>query len=175
VLGVFLNTSMAIPSVFLGLLLYALFSRQGPFGLLGLTWLYTPLLMVVGQALLAAPIIGALTRGILERVDPRVYETALTMGAGPVRAVIAVLREYRGAIGSAVAAGFARALTEVGCAWIVGGNIRGQTRVITTSVVYHTVRGEFGTSFALGLVLFLIALVVNLFIWRATRVSVQEG
>lgn len=158
------NTSMAVPSVFVGLLLYGFFSRKGPLGPADL--LYTPVGMAIGQAILALPLIVALTAAALERADPRVYATALTLGATPARAFFTVLREYRPAIVAAVAAGFARAVTEVGCAMIVGGNIKDKTRLLTTAIVTESNRGEFATALAMGLVLVIVALIVNLTLRR---------
>lgn len=158
------NTSMAIPSVFVGLVLYGLFSRRGPLGPLDL--LYTPVGMAIGQALLAVPLVTALTAAALAKADPRVLATALTLGATPGRAYLTVLREHRPAIVAAAAAGFARAVTEVGCAMIVGGNIKDKTRLLTTAIVTESNRGEFATALAMGLVLVVVALSVNLSLRR---------
>jgi len=162
-----MHTLMALPTVVVGLLLYGLLSRSGPLGFLGL--LYTPWAMVAGQLVLALPIITALTYSAVMGVDPRVRRTALTLGASPLQAGLAVLSEGRYGLLAAVAAGFGRVITGVGAAIMLGGNIRGLTRTMTTAITLETSRGEFGLGLALGAILLLVALGVNLLIALTVR------
>ena len=150
--------SMAVPSVFVGLLLYGLFSRLGPLGPLDL--LYTPAAVAIGQAALALPLVLALGLSAVETADARAHPTAISLGLGRFRAVLAVLGERRAALAAAVAAAFARAITEVGCALIVGGNIKDKTSTMTTSIATEVGKGEFARALALGLVLLIVALTV---------------
>ena len=155
------NTLMAFPTVVVGLLLYSFISRQGPLGPLGL--LFTPWAMVIGQFVLATPIVVALTISATQGIDPRVRLTALSMGANTFQTALTVLSEARFALISAVIAGFGRVITEVGCALMVGGNIRGYTRIMTTAIALETSKGEFAFSLALGLILLMVAFLVNVF------------
>ncbi len=155
-----LNTLQALPTVVIGLLLYGLFSRQGPMGDWGL--LFTTRAMMAGQCILATPIIAALTTSAVKSVDPRARETAVTLGAGRVQVSITVLREARFALVAAVIAGFGRVITEVGCAMMIGGNIRGLTRNMTTAIALETSKGAFGYALALGLILLTVAFSINI-------------
>lgn len=157
-----LNTAMAIPTVAIGLVLYALLSRHGPLGGSGL--LFTPTAMALGQALLALPIIASLTVAAVGNVGTTVVPTALTLGATRARAFITLVVEARFALAAALATAFARVFSEVGISMMVGGNIRGYTRNITTGIAFETGRGEFALGIALGVVLVLVALVVNILI-----------
>jgi len=157
---VVVNTALAVPTVVLGLVVYGMLSRRGPLGTLD--WLYTWQAIVVGDVLLALPIAVALSAAAVEGVDPRIRRTALTLGAGRVRTAWTVAREARFALAAVVTAGFGRVIAEVGAAMIVGGNIRGETRTLTTGVALFTAQGDFGTALALGVVLLALALVVNL-------------
>jgi len=154
-----LNTSMALPTVVVGLVIYSFISRRGPLGAYGL--LFTPTAMVIGQFILATPIITALSLSATKSVDVRVVETARTLGATAVQAAGATLSEARYAIIVAVAAGFGRVIAEVGSAMILGGNIYGYTRTMTTAIALETGKGEFALAIALGMILLLIALTVN--------------
>jgi tungstate transport system permease protein len=154
-----LNTMLAFPTVVIGLLAWGLLARGGPLGGLGL--LYTWVAIVLAEVVLAVPIAAALTAAAVQAVDPRVRRTALTLGAGPWRAYWAVAREARFALLSAVVVAFGRVLAEVGAAMIVGGNIRFQTRTLTTAVALATSQGDFGLAMALGMVLFALAITVN--------------
>ena len=153
------NTLLAVPTVVVGLAIYLLLSRHGPLGGLGL--LFTWPAIVVAEVVLAFPIAAALSAAALQAADPRIHRTALTLGAGPVRAACAVAREARLALGAAVVVAFGRVLSEVGAAMIVGGNIRHQTRTLTTAVALATSQGNFALAIALGLVLLALALTVN--------------
>lgn len=153
------NTALAFPTVVVGLLLYGLLSRRGPLG--GLGWLYTWQAIVIGDVLLALPIAAALSAAAVQGVDPRIRRTAETLGAGPWRAAWTVAREARFALVAVMTAAFGQVVAEVGAAMIVGGNIRGATRTLTTAVALHTAQGDFGLALALGLILLGLALLVN--------------
>ena len=154
-----LNTAMALPTVVVGLTVYSLISRRGPLGAYGL--LFTPTAMVIGQFVLAAPIITALSLSATKSIDARVGETARTLGANAFQTASAILGEARYAILVAIAAGFGRVIAEVGSAMILGGNIHGYTRTMTTAIALETGKGEFALAMALGIILLLIALSVN--------------
>ena len=154
------NTALAFPTVVVGLLLYGMLSRRGPLG--GLGWLYTWQAIVVGDVLLALPIAAALSAAAVQGVDPRVRRTAETLGAGPWRTAWTVAREARFALAAVITAAFGQVVAEVGAAMIVGGNIRGSTLTLTTAVALYTSQGDFGTALALGLVLVILALVINI-------------
>lgn len=155
-----LNTLMALPTVVVGLFVYSLISRQGPLGEFGL--LFTPWAMVVGQALLAIPIVANLTMSAIKGADPRIVPTALTLGAGPFESIRRLVVEMRFGIMAAVIAGFGRVIAEVGVAMMLGGNIRGYTRTMTTAIAMETGKGEFALGLALGLILMAVALIVNM-------------
>lgn len=156
-----LNTLMALPTVVIGLLLFGLFSRQGPLGPLGL--LFTPLAMIAGQMVLAIPIVANLVLAAVTGADQRIINTALTLGASRMQAYSKLLREIRFGVMAAVIAGFGRVIGEVGVAMMLGGNIRNSTRTMTTAIALETSKGEFAFGLALGLVLLFVALIVNLF------------
>jgi tungstate transport system permease protein len=157
-----LNTLMALPTVVVGLVIYGFLSRQGPLGALGL--LFTPVAMIIGQTVLSAPIVANYTVAAVAGADPRIMTTALTLGAGRLRAAWQLLLEVRFGVMAAVVAGFGRVIAEVGVAMMLGGNIRGYTRTMTTAIALETSKGEFAFGLALGLVLMTVALVVNLFL-----------
>ena len=164
-----LRTLTAMPTVVVGLLTYALLSRRGFFGPLGL--LYTPSAMVIGETVLAAPLVATLTLGLVSGADPRIRDTALTLGASPARAALEILRENRSALLAVLATTFGRLISELGIALMAGGNIRGHTRTMTTAIALETSKGEFALGFALGLVLLTVALVVNAAAARFGRIS----
>lgn len=159
-LVVLAQASLSFPTVLIGLVLYLLLSRQGPLGGLGL--LFTQRGMILGQAVLGLPVIIAFALATFERADPRLAETARVLGAGPVRLLLTVFRELRFGLGAAVVAGFGRVIAEVGSALMVGGNIEGVTRTMTTAIALETSKGEFAQGIALGIVLIALALLVNL-------------
>ncbi len=159
VLVVLLQSLLAFPTVVVGLVLYMLLSRHGPLGALQL--LFTQDAMIIGQAILAFPILSAFTLSAVQGADPRAHETAVSLGAGPWRAALTVLNEARFAVMAAVINGFGRAISEVGCALMIGGNIAGVTRNITTAIALETSKGEFAQGIALGLVLVVLALGIN--------------
>jgi len=153
------NTALAFPTVVVGLLLFGLLSRHGPLG--GLGWLYTWQAIVVGDVLLALPIAAALSAAAVQGVDPRVRRTAETLGAGRWLTAWTVAREARFALAAVITAAFGQVVAEIGAAMMLGGNIRGSTRTLTTAVALYTAQGDFGIAIALGLVLIAIALLVN--------------
>ncbi len=157
-----LNTLMALPTVVVGLILFGLFSRQGPMGPLGL--LFTPWAMIAGQAVLAAPIVANYTVAAVAGADPRILPTAQTLGAGTLRGVWQLLLEVRFGVMAAIVAGFGRVIAEVGVAMMLGGNIRGYTRTMTTAIALETSKGEFAFGLALGIILLGVALLINLFL-----------
>ena len=153
-----LNTLMALPTVVVGLTIYSLISRRGPLGPLNL--LYTPNAMVIGQFILATPIIAALTISAIQSTDEAVATTALTLGANRKQAALMVLYEARVGLLAAVIAGFGRIIGEVGAAMMLGGNIRNVTRTISTAIALQTSMGEFGVGIALGIILMTIHLLI---------------
>jgi tungstate transport system permease protein len=153
------NTALAFPTVVVGLLLFGLLSRRGPLG--GLGWLYTWQAIVAGDVLLALPIAAALSAAAVQGVDPRVRRTAETLGASRWLTAWTVAREARFALAAVITAAFGQVVAEIGAAMIVGGNIRGSTRTLTTAVALYTSQGDFGLALAHGLVLIVLALVVN--------------
>ncbi len=157
-----LNTLMALPTVVIGLVLFGLFSRQGPLGPLGL--LFTPWAMIAGQTVLATPIIANFVLAAVNGSDQRIMNTALTLGASHFQAGVQLLKEIRFGVMAAVIAGFGRVIGEVGVAMMLGGNIRGVTRTMTTAIALETSKGEFAFGLSLGIVLLSVALIVNLFL-----------
>lgn len=153
-------TGFALPPVVVGLFVYMLLSRSGPLGTHDL--LFTPGAMVLAQALLAAPYIAGITLSAVQSVPDEVRLQARALGASRLRALWAHVREARLGIVAAVIAGFGAVISEVGAVMMVGGNIAGQTRVMTTAIVLETRRGEFAAALALGLVLLLVAFTINL-------------
>jgi tungstate transport system permease protein len=159
-----IQTFYSIPTVVVGLFVFIFFSRIGPFGFFNL--MFTPDIMVIGQVILISPIVLGLVISALSGVDKGVFETASSLGATRVQATFQVIREARYAILSAVTMGFGRAISEVGLALMVGGNIRGFTRVITTAISLETSRGDVELSIALGAILIFTALLVNIILNR---------
>jgi tungstate transport system permease protein len=157
-----LNTLMALPTVVIGLVLFGMFSRQGPIGGLGL--LFTPLAMIAGQMVLATPIVANYMLTVVNGSDQRIMDTLLTLGANRFQASVQLLKELRFGVMAAVIAGFGRVIAEVGVAMMLGGNIRGSTRTMTTAIALETSKGEFAFGLALGIVLLGVALLINLFL-----------
>lgn len=153
------NTLLALPTVVVGLTCYSFLSRSGPLGHLGV--LYTQAAMIIGQAVLALPIVTALSIAAVQHVDRRARETALTLGASGAQAAVAVLGEARAGLAAAVLTAFGRVFAEVGVSMMLGGNIRFYTRNITTAIALETGRGEFGLGIALGIILLTVAFAVN--------------
>jgi tungstate transport system permease protein len=155
---VLIQTLYSVPTVVVGLLIYLLISRAGPLGFFGLLW--TPEGMILGQVVLIIPITTGLVISALSSVDRNISDTLISLGATGFQNVMQVIREARFAILSAVILAFGRAISEVGVAMMIGGNIEGQTRVLTTAIALQTGLGDFGFSIALGIILLAIALVV---------------
>jgi tungstate transport system permease protein len=150
---------LASPTVVIGLVLYLLLSRQGIFGSLHL--LFTRKAMVLGQIIIALPVLVAFTLAAVQGADPRVRETTLSLGASRLRTALTTLDEVRFGVMAAVFSAFGRVVSEIGCSLMVGGNIAGLTRNIPTAIALQTSKGEFAEGVALGLVLLAAALVVN--------------
>lgn len=150
---------LSFPTVVVGLILYMFLSRNGPLGFLKL--LFTPEAMVLGQMVIAFPVLAAFTLSAVQGADPRAHETALALGAGRVRAAWTTLLEVRFGVMAAVFNGFGRVISEVGCSLMVGGNIAGVTRNIPTAIALETSKGLFAQGIALGFVLIALALGIN--------------
>ncbi len=159
-----IQTFFSLPTVCVGLFVFVLFSRAGPLG--GTNLLFTPTVMVLGQMILITPILLGLTISALSGVDKAILDTAISLGASGFQVAVVVLREARYAVLVAVIMGFGRAISEVGLALIVGGNIKGFTRIITTAISLETSKGELELSIALGIILIFIALMVNFILNR---------
>ncbi len=157
-------TLMGTPPVVAGLLIYMLLSRMGPFGALGL--IYTPTAMVIAQVTLSTPIIAGLTMVGVRSRGKEVVETARSLGAGANLITWTVIKESRIAILGAIITGFGRIIAEVGAVMIVGGNIAGQTRVMTTAIVLETRRGNFELAIGLGLILLTLSFFINSFLYN---------
>jgi tungstate transport system permease protein len=153
-------TGMGLPPVVVGLAVYLALSRSGPLG--GLGWLFTPAAMTVAQTVIALPLVVGLTMTGLEAVDPELRRQIRALGADRRQEIWALLGEARAAVIAAVVAGFGGIISEVGAAMLVGGNIDGRTRVLSTAIVLETRVGEFGLALALGAVLLGLAFLVNL-------------
>lgn len=153
------QAALSLPTVLIGLLLYLLLSRQGPMG--SLQWLFTQSSIVLGQVLIVLPVLIAFTLSAVQAADPRLAETAIVHGASRWRVMLTVLHEVRFGVMAAVINGFGRVISEVGCAMMVGGNIAGETRTITTAIALETSKGEFAQGIALGIVLIAFALLIN--------------
>ena len=155
-----IQTLFAMPTVLVGLFVLVLFSRAGPLGLFRI--LFTPPAMVIGQILLISPLLLGFTISALSGVSKEVVDTATSLGASGFQTVWLVLREARYAVLAAVTMGFARAISEVGCALMVGGNIKGATRVITTAIALEASKGDIALAIALGMILLFLALIINI-------------
>jgi tungstate transport system permease protein len=159
-----IQTLYSIPTVVVGLFVFVLLSRAGPLG--GLNLLFTPTAMIIGQAILVSPILLGLTVSALSSGDKLISDTARSLGASSFQTAAVVFKEARFAIMAAVILAFGRAISEVGLALMVGGNIRGFTRVLTTAISLETARGDIELSFALGIILLTIALIINIVLNR---------
>ncbi len=155
-----INTGMALPPVVVGLVVSILLWRSGPLGSLGL--IYTPAAIVIAQTVIAAPVVTGLTAAALQQLDPRLRLQLLGLGASPLQMVLALWWEARLLLLAALMAGFGSVISEVGASMMVGGNIRGQTRVLTTAIVLETSRGQFARAVALSVLLLALTYMVNL-------------
>lgn len=162
-----IQTFFSVPTVAIGLFVFVLFSRAGPLG--GLDLMFTPTIMVIGQVLLITPVMLGLTISALSGVDKAILDTAMSLGASDFQASVVALREARYAVLAAVVMGFGRAISEIGIALMVGGNIKGFTRVITTAISLETSRGDLELAIALGIILISIALFINIILNRVQQ------
>ena len=162
-----IQTFYSVPTVVIGLLVFSLFSRVGPLG--GLDILWTPTAMVIGQMVLVTPILLGLTLTALAGVDQLIVDTARSLGASGSQTAVVIFREARFAVTAAIIMAFGRAVSEVGIALIVGGNIHGATRVLTTAISLEHSRGDVEFAIALGIILVVIALFVNIILNRLQR------
>ena len=156
-----LNSLLALPTVVVGLLVYALISRRGLLGILDL--LYTQKAMVIGQVILIFPIVASLTIAAISRIDDRYRKTAMTLGATPFQTATVIFREARFGIIAAIIATFGRVIAEIGVSMMLGGNAKGYTRTMTTAMALEYDKGEFVMGVALGIVLLLISFTMNIF------------
>jgi tungstate transport system permease protein len=155
---VLIQTLYSVPTVVVGLVIYLLISKAGPLGFLGILW--TPAGMILGQTVLIVPIMMGLVISALGGIDRGISDTLVALGATGFQKIVEIIKEARYAILSAVVLGFGRAIAEVGVAMMIGGNIRDQTRVLTTAITLETGMGNFGFSIALGIILLTVALIV---------------
>jgi tungstate transport system permease protein len=163
------NTGMALPPVVVGLAVAMTLWRSGPLGDLRL--IYTPAAIVIAQTVIAAPVVTGLTAAALQQIDPRLQLQLYGLGASRLQMILSLWREARLPLLAAVMAGFGSVISEVGASMMVGGNIRGQTRVLTTAIVLETSRGEFEQAIALSALLLMITFLIN---WTLTWIQ-QRG
>ncbi len=159
-----INTLMGLPPVVAGLVIYMLLSNKGPAGHMQL--LFTPMAMIIAQTVLATPIITGLSLVAVRDKHKEIRDTAVTLGAGRQMVIWTVIREAKRAIMAAVVAGFGRVVAEVGAVMMVGGNIQGSTRVMTTAIVLETRKGNFEFALGLGIILLTIAFIINSLLYR---------
>lgn len=159
-----IQTFYSIPTVVIGLFVFVMVSNAGPLGGLGI--LFTPAAIVVGQVLLITPILLGLNISALKGVDQTILDTARSMGASGWQVAVLVIKEARFSVMAAVIMGFGRAISEVGISMMVGGNIRGRTRVMTTAIALESSKGDIELALALGIILIFIALVINIIMNR---------
>ena len=159
-----IQTMFSLPTVAVGLFVFVLFSSAGPIG--GLDILFTPAVMVVGQVILISPIMLGLTISALSGVDKTIADTAVSLGANRLQMAAVTIREARFAVLAALIMGFGRAISEVGLSLMVGGNIQGFTRTITTAISLETSKGDLELALALGIILIVIALIINIVLNR---------
>jgi len=164
-----LYTGMGFPPVVIGLFVYLLLSRNGPLAGLNWSWipqLFTPGAMVVAQTIIAFPLVAGFTMAAVMGVDPALRQQVVSLGATPRQAAVTVLMEARLGVIVAIVAGFGGVISEVGAVMLVGGNIDGRTRVLTTAIVLETRKGNFDLALALGAVLLAITFLANLLMLR---------
>jgi len=155
-----INTGMALPPVVVGLVVAMTLWRSGPLG--DFRWIYTPIAIIIAQTVIAAPVVTGLTAAALEALDPRLQQQLLGLGASRGQMVWYLWREARLPLLAALMAGFGSVISEVGASMMVGGNIKGQTRVLTTAIVLETSKGQFDTALALSALLLVITYLINL-------------
>jgi tungstate transport system permease protein len=162
------NTGMGLPPVVVGLVVFLLLARSGPLG--GMDLLYTPWAMILAQVIIATPLVVGITLAAIQGLDARLHLQILSLGASTGQLYLRLVKEARLSLVAALAAGFGSIISEVGAVMMVGGNIRGQTRVMTTAIVLQTRQGEFGHAVVLGAILLTLALGINwLFTWVQQR------
>jgi len=164
-----INTGMALPPVVVGLAVAMTLWRSGPLGDLRL--IYTPAAIIIAQTVIAAPVVTGLTAAALQQLNPRLQLQLYGLGASRVQMILSLWREARLPLLAAVMAGFGSVISEVGASMMVGGNIRGQTRVLTTAIVLETSKGEFERAIALSVLLLTITFLIN---WALTWIQ-QRG
>ena len=166
-----INTGMALPPVVVGLGVSIFLWRSGPLGDLRL--MYTPIAIVIAQTIIAAPVVTGLTVAALQQLNPRLQLQMFGLGGSRLQVILLLWREARLPLLAALMAGFGSVISEVGASMMVGGNLRGETRVLTTAIVLENSRGEFAVAIALSIILLILAYLVNLFLtWiqqRGTR------
>ncbi|MDI6801353.1 MAG: ABC transporter permease [Thermodesulfovibrionales bacterium] len=169
-----MNTFMGLPPVVVGLFVYMMLSRSGSLGFMGL--LYTPSAMIIAQTILALPIVVSLCHSAIISVDRNIRLASQTLGATPFQISVAVIKESRYGIMSGIIAALGRVMAEVGAILIVGGNIAGYTRVMTTTIALETDKGNFELAIALGIILLTVSLCINMFLHLfQKREVVQAG
>jgi len=159
-----LYTGMGFPPVVVGLFVYLMLSHSGPLGSLG--WLFTPAAMIVAQVIISFPLVSGFTMAAVMGVDPSLRQQVLSLGATDWQATLAVLREARVGVMVSIIAGFGSIISEVGAVMLVGGNIQGSTRVLTTAIVLETRKGNFDLAMALGIVLLTLSFLANVAMLR---------
>ncbi|HRV92810.1 MAG TPA: ABC transporter permease [Anaerolineae bacterium] len=159
-----LYTGMGFPPVVIGLFVYLMLSRSGPAGQLG--WLFTPKAMIVAQTIISFPLVAGFTMAAVMGVDPQLRRQLMSLGATPWQATVTILLEAKIGVIVAIVAGFGAIISEVGAVMLVGGNIEGKTRVLTTAIVLETQKGNFDLAIALGLVLLFLSFLVNVALLR---------
>ncbi|MDD2574353.1 MAG: ABC transporter permease [Firmicutes bacterium] len=159
-----INTLMGLPPVIAGLFVYLFLSRSGPLGYLGI--LHSPKAMIIAQVLLIVPIITGITMAAVKDRGTLVKNTAYTLGAERMQMLWILIKEFRTSIGSSLIAGYGRAISEVGAVMLVGGNIKGYTRVMTTAIVLETNMGNFDQAIAIGIVLLILFFLINIILQR---------
>jgi len=170
---VLLNAMMGLPPVVIGLAVFLLLSRSGPLGTFGL--LFTPQAMIVAQTVMVAPIIAALTRQTIEDLWAEYKDELTAMNVGPVVRIATLIWDARFSLVTALLAGFGRAAAEVGAIIIVGGNIAGFTRTMTTAIALETSKGDLSLAIGLGLVLLTIIVIINALAWGARRLGEHQA
>ena len=164
-----INTFMGFPPVVMGLIIYLLLSKSGPFGAFG--FLYTTIAMMISQFLLATPIILGTTKAAIESVDPNLKETVLSLGANERQLWLELVKDSKKSILAGYLVAFGQAISEVGAVMIVGGNLRWHTRTFTTAIVQQTGNGQFGMAIALGVLLISITFILNYALTRLQMVK----
>ncbi len=167
-----LYTGMGLPPVVVGLFVYLMLSRSGPFGMLG--WLFTPSAMIVAEVIIAFPLVAGLTMTAVQGVDPALRVQVRSLGATRIQDMWSVLLEARIGVVAAIVAAFGGVISEVGAVMLVGGNIDGKTRVLTTAIVLNTRTGDFAPALALGVILLALAFLANVAMLRLQSFSNEK-